>query len=345
MPQSHAGRGRVPSVGRDLRRFPDGTEVAPFHGMICLSCGHRESAGSKKKKCPSCRAAMVATGEANGERTPPEEATAGSGIVDVSVDLDALSRELELTEPGMGDDAIAASPRTATAKKTPREDATQPVDVAPAPVAASTRSRVLEQIGVQKSIRAPQKLRARGGTWLAVLGCAGVAVAGTLIGLLAFPGGEPPAVAKAAVETRAIAATSATPEAVAVETSTPAPAATPETVVEAPAKKVVPAKSAPAKTSKKKSPTPAKPKVTKVATRSPAKKSAAIAKASSNTRVIHSRGGDKSVELRRNIAITGRNGRTVVGTLLDVKAGFVDVKTSSAKVRMAESDVVDAATY
>lgn len=273
------------------------------------------------------------------ENTPSGDATAGSGIVDVSVDLDALSGELEPTEPGIGDEAIvarSAPPRVSIAKATPRENAKQRLDQAAAPVAAPPRSRGIEQIGVPKSIRAPKKLRARGGTWLAVLGCVGVAVAGALIGLLAFPGGEAPAVAKAAVETSATAAATATPEAVAVEIATAAPVATPE---------AVPAKSAPAKISKKKSATPAKQKVTKVAVRSPAKKSAATAKASSNTRVIHSRGGDKSVELRQNIAITGRNGRTVVGTLLDVKAGFVDVKTSSAKIRMAESDVVDAATY
>ena len=68
-------------------------------------------------------------------------------------------------------------------------------------------------------------------------------------------------------------------------------------------------------------------------------------KAAGAGRVIHSRGGDKPVDLNKNIALTGADGHTVVGKLISVQDGFVDVKTTDSSVRIAEKDVVDAATY
>jgi hypothetical protein len=71
----------------------------------------------------------------------------------------------------------------------------------------------------------------------------------------------------------------------------------------------------------------------------------AVAVVNPRTRVIHSRGGDKPVDVDKNIAITSADGHTVVGTLVAVENGYVDVKTSAAQVRIAEKDVLDAATY
>ena len=61
--------------------------------------------------------------------------------------------------------------------------------------------------------------------------------------------------------------------------------------------------------------------------------------------VIHSRGGDKPVETGKKIAISRVNGGTVVGTLESVRKGTVEVTTSKARVRIAESDITDAANF
>jgi hypothetical protein len=62
-------------------------------------------------------------------------------------------------------------------------------------------------------------------------------------------------------------------------------------------------------------------------------------------RVIHSRGGDRPVKLNQGIALTRSNGPAVLGKLIAVDKGFVDVKTSSSRLRIAERDVLDAASY
>lgn len=64
-----------------------------------------------------------------------------------------------------------------------------------------------------------------------------------------------------------------------------------------------------------------------------------------NARVIHSQNGEKPVELNKNIALTGSDGKTVVGVLVQVKDGFVDVRVSGQLLRIAERDVLDAAAY
>lgn len=75
-----------------------------------------------------------------------------------------------------------------------------------------------------------------------------------------------------------------------------------------------------------------------------AKKAPAPARDSAE-RVIHSRKGDKPVRVNANIALTRADGKTLVGKLVGVDGGFVDVKTGDAQLRIAETDVVDAATY
>lgn len=64
-----------------------------------------------------------------------------------------------------------------------------------------------------------------------------------------------------------------------------------------------------------------------------------------NARVIHTRNGAKDVAVNKNIAITGSDGKTVVGVLVQVKGGFVDVRANGQLLRIAEGDVLDAATY
>lgn len=73
------------------------------------------------------------------------------------------------------------------------------------------------------------------------------------------------------------------------------------------------------------------------ASKQPPKKAPAV--------VIHSRRGDKPVETGKKVAITRVNGGTVVGTLESVKKGTVEVTTSKARLRIAESDITDAANY
>ena len=79
-------------------------------------------------------------------------------------------------------------------------------------------------------------------------------------------------------------------------------------------------------------------------TPAPAPKKSASSR-DSGERVIHARKGDKPVTVNANIAITRADGKTLVGKLVNVNGGFVDVKTSDSQLRIAESDVVDAATY
>ena len=82
-----------------------------------------------------------------------------------------------------------------------------------------------------------------------------------------------------------------------------------------------------------------------IATPTPAPKPKKVSSKDTGERVIHSRNGDKPVFLNANIALTRADGKTLVGKLLGVVDGFVDVKTSDSHVRIAENDVVDAATY
>lgn len=73
------------------------------------------------------------------------------------------------------------------------------------------------------------------------------------------------------------------------------------------------------------------------ASKEPAKKAPAV--------VIHSRRGDKPVETGKNVAISRVNGGTIVGRLESVKKGTVEVTTSKARLRIAESDITDAANF
>jgi hypothetical protein len=66
---------------------------------------------------------------------------------------------------------------------------------------------------------------------------------------------------------------------------------------------------------------------------------------SKNQRVIHSHAGDKTVRLNRSIAISRADGMTIVGKLLSVDQGVVAIKTSKEKLFIAESEVLDAASY
>jgi len=83
----------------------------------------------------------------------------------------------------------------------------------------------------------------------------------------------------------------------------------------------------------------------KVAPAAPALAAKKASARNSSERVIHSRHGDKPVTLNANIALTRADGKTLVGKLLGVDGGFVNVKTADAQMKISESDVLDAATY
>lgn len=72
---------------------------------------------------------------------------------------------------------------------------------------------------------------------------------------------------------------------------------------------------------------------------------AKVAARTPSARVIRARKGAVTIPLNANIALTRANGTPLVGKLVAVEGGFVDVKTSSAQLRIAEADVIEAATY
>lgn len=64
-----------------------------------------------------------------------------------------------------------------------------------------------------------------------------------------------------------------------------------------------------------------------------------------NARVIHAIRGERTVSVNKNIAITGSDGKTVVGILVNVSGGFVDIRVNGQLLRISEHDVTDAASY
>ncbi|HVO31195.1 MAG TPA: hypothetical protein VMV18_10675 [bacterium] len=62
-------------------------------------------------------------------------------------------------------------------------------------------------------------------------------------------------------------------------------------------------------------------------------------------RTIHTQSGSKPVDLHGNVALTTADGRNILGTLVSVEGGFVEVDAGGKRVRVAERDVFDVATW
>lgn len=62
-------------------------------------------------------------------------------------------------------------------------------------------------------------------------------------------------------------------------------------------------------------------------------------------RVIRTQSGDKPVAIGEQVALTRMDGSSVVGTLLRVEGGVVEMKGDSGRARVPEKDIFDAAAF
>lgn len=70
-----------------------------------------------------------------------------------------------------------------------------------------------------------------------------------------------------------------------------------------------------------------------------------VAAVDPNKRVIRTQTGASNVTVGKNLAIKATDGKTAVGTLIDVKEGNVDVRIQGKLMRIHESQIVEAAEF
>ena len=64
-----------------------------------------------------------------------------------------------------------------------------------------------------------------------------------------------------------------------------------------------------------------------------------------SARVIHTKRGNRTVRVNQKVALSRTQGPTVVGKLVGVNDGIVELKTRRTRVWIAEREVKDAANY
>ncbi len=64
-----------------------------------------------------------------------------------------------------------------------------------------------------------------------------------------------------------------------------------------------------------------------------------------SARVIHAQRGNRTVRVNRNVVLSRTQGPTVVGKLVGVNDGIVELKTRRTRVWIAEREVKDVANY
>jgi len=281
-------------------------------------------------------------------------------------------------------DSSATLPIPVVEPSAPRTLPRPSTERAPSSARAGKRERPRETPDVERSVsveeRFPPIRPARGGRLIAFGAIAlGTFVVGLVLSsVFSRPGPPPPSpilsapTSAAALASTAPASTSApaatpasTPAAIAAAPATTpaaaptvAPVATPAPKpAPAPAKKAAtmaksakskPAASASAARSSKTSPVAARAagKASRPSSREDALPwEEADPHTGPNSRVIHTLSGNKSVLVNKNVAVTRQNGKTVIGKLVEVKSGTVDVLAKGKHVRIAEGDVKDASNY